>query len=114
MTHNLLKELPLMSILLLTSLEDISFAGNAMPDNPNLPDSLVPPPHLLFTPHLDGAKLSYIREDGTQGVVYRHASASAIVNDTDNPTPAQSHWGMLREEKIKHHGGNPWGRWGSM
>lgn len=67
-------------------------------------------PEPLYNPYQDNAEPSYTRHETAEGVIYKHATAGAIV---EKPTRDKTRWQKLREENQLKNGGCEWGRWGS-
>lgn len=69
-----------------------------------------PEPEPLYNPYQDNAEPSYIRIETAGGVIYKHATAGAIV---EKPIKIKTRWQKLREENQLENGGSVWGRWGN-
>lgn len=72
--------------------------------------STLPPPFPLFNPYSDGTEPCYRRIETPTGVIFEHATAGKIIENSGEH-PVRTRWECLRQENIEKYDGNQWGRW---
>lgn len=94
-----------------TSVEPSLRAPSPSP-SPEPPPSPSPEPPQLFNPLRDGGPPCYTRHVIGKYIVYKHATAGAIIPKA--PGEHVNQWRRLRQENKEKYDGNLWGMWGSQ